>query len=117
LKKIKKYSRSGNKREIREIVEEEIDKVERTRKPRNGSRKKVIASDTEKSEGVRAVINNFTNAKNLVKVGNDYLYFKDDNSLGFTKDKDVALLFTEFTATRFCIEYKIKNYILESLWN
>lgn len=116
MKKIKKYSRSGNKREIREIVSEEVHKEERTRKPRNGSRKKEPSS-VKKTEDRQQIINQFSRPKNLVKVDNGYLFWKCEVGmvLGTTRDKNEALLFSEFSAKRFCTDYKINNYTLEEL--
>jgi len=61
------------------------------------------------------VINQFSKPKNLVRVGSAYLFWKCDIDmiLGFTKNKNEALLFTEISAKRFCEEYKIKEYTLE----
>ncbi|NRA76780.1 MAG: hypothetical protein HRU18_01120 [Pseudoalteromonas sp.] len=122
LKKYNKYSRSGNKRETREIVKEEVNKEVRNRKPRNGSRKrKEVAPiiSVNKTEALVADLNRFRVKSNIaVKFGvGKYLCW--DCSL---PDKykisgsDEATLFrSNEMAHNFCKENNINNYTLDEL--
>ena len=99
-------------------MSEAFDKVERTKKQRNGSRKKVAPSGSvKKTEDMMQTINQFSKPKNLVKVGSSYLFWKCDIEMviGFTTDKNEALLFSEISAKRFCTDYNINSYTLEEL--
>lgn len=119
LKKYKKYSRSGNKREIREIVSEEVDKVERTRKPRNGSRKKVApTSSVNKTEGVFDLNKYRVKSKIAVKLGvNRYLCLDciEPNGVKITNSDEATLFRSDDMAKEICKNKNINNYTLEEL--